>query len=183
MAGAGIGADAVTLCGFAIGLAAVPMIAGGYYAAGLVAFLLNRLADGLDGAVARHRGPTDFGGYLDIVGDFLIYAALPFAFALAQPENALAAAFLVLSFVGTGSTFLAYAIIAAKRGVQTSRRGTKAFYYLGGLTEGSETIAVFALACLFPASFPWLAWGFGALCWVTTASRIAAARRDFGAAS
>ena len=179
LAGIGLGADAVTLGGFAVGLAALPLIATGNYAAGLAAFLLNRLADGLDGAVARHRGPTDFGGYLDIVGDFLVYAALPLGFALARPENALPATFLVVSFVGTGSTFLAYAIIAAKHRVHTSRRGSKAFYYLGGLTEGTETIAFFAAACLFPAAFPALAWGFGALCWVTTISRVLAAWRDF----
>jgi phosphatidylglycerophosphate synthase len=179
LAAIGLGADAVTLGGFAVGLLAVPLIATEHYAAGLAAILANRLADGLDGAVARHRGPTDFGGYLDIVCDFLIYAAVPFAFALARPENAVPAAFLVLSFVGTGSSFLAYAIIAAKHRVETTRRGAKAFYYLGGLTEGSETIALFVAACLFPAAFPWLAWGFGALCWVTTLARIAAARRDF----
>jgi phosphatidylglycerophosphate synthase len=179
LAASGLGADAVTLGGFAVGLLAVPLIAWEHYAAGLVAILANRLADGLDGAIARHRGPTDFGGYLDIVCDFLVYAAVPFAFALARPENAVPAAFLVLSFVGTGSSFLAYAIIAAKRGAETTRRGRKAFYYLGGLTEGSETIALFVAVCLFPAAFPWLAWGFGALCWVTTLARIAAARRDF----
>lgn len=179
LAATGLGADAVTLGGFAVGLLAVPLIAAEHYGAGLALILANRLADGLDGAVARHRGPTDFGGYLDIVCDFLIYAAVPFAFALARPENAVPAAFLVLAFVGTGSSFLAYAIIAAKHRVETARRGAKAFYYLGGLTEGSETIALFVAACLFPAAFPWLAWGFGALCWVTTLSRIAAARRDF----
>jgi phosphatidylglycerophosphate synthase len=179
LAAIGLGADAVTLGGFAVGLLSVPLIAAEHYAAGLVAILANRLADGLDGAIARHRGPTDFGGYLDIVCDFLVYAAVPFAFALARPENAVPAAFLVLSFVGTGSSFLAYAIIAAKHRVETTRRGAKAFYYLGGLTEGSETIALFFAVCLVPAAFPWLAWGFGALCWVTTLARIAAARRDF----
>ena len=179
LAAIGVGADAVTLGGFAVGLLAVPLIAWEHYAAGLAVILANRLADGLDGAIARRRGPTDFGGYLDIVCDFLIYAAVPFAFALARPENAVPAAFLVLSFVGTGSSFLAYAIIAAKRGAQTTRRGAKAFYYLGGLTEGSETIALFVAVCLFPSAFPWLAWGFGALCLITTLARIAAARRDF----
>jgi len=179
LAAAGLGADAVTLGGFAVGLLAVPLIAAEHYAAGLALILANRLADGLDGAVARHRGPTDFGGYLDIVCDFLIYAAVPFAFALARAENAVPATFLVLSFVGTGSSFLAYAIIAAKHRVETTRRGAKAFYYLGGLTEGGETIALFVIACLFPGAFPWLAWSFGALCLITTLSRIAAARRDF----
>ena len=175
-----ISADAVTLAGFAVGLLAVPLIAAEHYAAGLAAILLNRLADGLDGAIARQRGPTDRGGFLDIVCDFLFYAAVPFGFALARPENAVAAAFLIFSFVGTGASFLAYAILAAKRGLRTEARGRKAFYHLGGLTEGGETIAVFVAFCLVPAAFPWLAWGFGALCWLTTLARVAKAWRDFG---
>ncbi len=175
-----IGADTVTLAGFAVGLLAVPLIAGELYAAGLAAVLLNRVADGLDGALARQRGPTDRGGFLDIVCDFLFYAAVPFAFALARPENAVAAAFLIFSFVGSGASFLAYAILAAKRGMRSEARGRKAFYHLGGLTEGGETIAVFIAFCLFPAAFPWLAWGFGALCWLTTLARMASAWRDFG---
>jgi phosphatidylglycerophosphate synthase len=180
LASLGAGANAMTLGGFAVGLLAVPLIAAEHYALGLAAILLNRLADGLDGAIARQRGTTDLGGFLDIVCDFLLYAAVPFAFALARPENALPAAFLIFAFVGTGSSFLAYAIVAAKRGVETSRRGRKAFFYLGGLTEGGETVALFIAVCLFPAAFPGLAWGFGALCWVTTATRVAAACRRWG---
>lgn len=179
VAAAGVPANAITLAGLALGLLAVPLIAWESYALALVAILASRFADGLDGAVARLRGPTEFGGYLDIVCDFVFYAAVPFGFALARPENAVAAAFLMLAFVGTGSSFLAYAIVAAKRGLETARRGRKSFYHLGGLTEGTETIAAFAAFCLFPDSFPVLAWIFGALCCVTTLTRVAAAWRDF----
>lgn len=179
VAAAGVPANAITLAGLALGLLAVPLIAWESHALALVAILASRFADGLDGAVARLRGPTEFGGYLDIVCDFVFYAAVPFGFALARPENAVAAAFLMLAFVGTGSSFLAYAIVAAKRGLETARRGRKSFYHLGGLTEGTETIAAFAAFCLFPDSFPVLAWIFGALCCVTTLTRVAAAWRDF----
>jgi phosphatidylglycerophosphate synthase len=172
----GISANAVTVAGFAIGLCAAAAIAGRAYLLGLALLLLNRLCDGLDGAVARRRGLTDLGGFLDIVLDFLIYAAVPFAFALADPAaNAPAAAFLIFSFMGTGSSFLAYAIMAAKRGVSSDLRGRKSLYYLGGLTEGTETILAFVLACLWPALFPWIALIFGLLCWLTTATRIAVA--------
>ena len=99
-------------------------------------FLLNRVADGLDGAVARASMTTDFGGYLDIVCDFVFYSAIPFAFAVALPENAFASAFLIFSFIGTASSFLAFAILAEKHNISTEIRGKKAFYYLGGLTEG-----------------------------------------------
>lgn len=180
LARGGITANQITLAGFAVGLLALPALAYQLYWLALLFILLNRLFDGLDGAVARAIGPSDLGGYLDIVCDFIFYAAIAFGFALAEPGNAVAAAFLVFSFIGTGSSFLAYAIIAAKRGITTERQGKKSLYYLGGLTEGGETIAVFVLFCLFPAAFVWLAVIFGVLCWITTATRMVMAWRDFG---
>jgi phosphatidylglycerophosphate synthase len=171
----GVSANLATVVGFAVGLAAMAAIARQAYGLGLGLLLLNRLLDGMDGALARQHGISDLGGFLDIVGDFIIYAGVPFAFALADPANALPAAFVVFSFVGTGSSFLAYAIMAAKRGLTTELRGKKSLYYLGGLTEGFETIVVFVLACLWPAWFPLIAWLYGGLCWLTTATRIAVA--------
>jgi phosphatidylglycerophosphate synthase len=169
-------ADRVTLIGFAIGLAGVAAIAQGAFGAGLALILVNRFLDGLDGALARRQGTTDLGGFLDIVADFVFYAAVPFGFALADPaSNALPAAFLVLSFMGTGSSFLAFATMAAKRGLSSELRGRKSLYYIGGLTEGTETILAFVLACLWPSWFPLIAWAFGGLCWLTTATRVAAA--------
>ncbi|MDJ0942878.1 MAG: CDP-alcohol phosphatidyltransferase family protein [Kiloniellales bacterium] len=179
LARSGLTANMVTWLGFAVGLAAIAALALQLYGLALALILANRLADGLDGAVARQRGPTDLGGYLDIVFDFLFYAGVVFGFALGRPADALAAAFLIFSFVGTGSSFLAYAILAAKRGLTTDLRGRKSLYYLGGLTEGSETIALFVAICLFPGAFSWLATGFGLLCWLTTAGRITAAIQAF----
>jgi phosphatidylglycerophosphate synthase len=175
----GVSANALTWTGFAIGLAALPTIAAEHYRAGLILILVNRLIDGLDGAVARQTSPTDRGAYIDIVCDFVFYSAVVFAFALAHPTNATAAAFLIFSFVGTGSSFLAFAAIAAKRSLTTTARGPKSIYYLGGLTEGTETIVAFVVFCLLPASFPAAAYAFGILCWITTASRIASAMANF----
>jgi phosphatidylglycerophosphate synthase len=180
LARAGMSANAVTVVGFGVGVLAIPCLAAQWYGAALAAILVNRLADGLDGAVARHTALTDFGGYLDIVCDFIVYAGVAFGFALARPENAVPAAFLILSFVGTGTSFLAFAILAAKRGLTSEARGRKSLYYLGGLTEGTETVAAFAAFCLFPAAFAALAYAFGALCWVATAARVMTARRNFG---
>ncbi|SME88099.1 Phosphatidylglycerophosphate synthase [Tistlia consotensis] len=180
IAGLGITANQITLAGFLVGLLALPALAAQRYDLALAAILANRLADGLDGAVARQRGGgSDLGGFLDIACDFVFYSAVPFGFALAEPANALPAAFVIFSFVGTGSSFLAYAVIAAKRGLSTSLHGRKSLYYLGGLTEGSETIAFLAAICLFPAAFGTLAWIFGGLCWITTASRLLAGRQSF----
>jgi phosphatidylglycerophosphate synthase len=179
--GGGVSANAITGVGFLIGLGAAAAIGLGYVTLGLVLLLINRLLDGLDGAVARRVGPTDFGGYLDIVLDFLVYAAVPVGFAVLDPEaNALPAAVLLLSFMGTGSSFLAYAVVAAKRGLSTEIRGRKSFYYLGGLTEGTETIVFFVVCCLWPEHFALLAYVFAGLCWITTVTRIAAARATFG---
>jgi phosphatidylglycerophosphate synthase len=176
--GTRLSANAVTVGGFVVGLAGMLLIAQGYFLAALACLLLNRLADGLDGAVARRRGITDLGGFLDIVLDFIFYAGVVFAFAVADPgRNALAAAFLIFSFIGTSGSFLAFAVMAAKRRIETRDRGLKSLYYLGGLTEGTETILAYALFCLLPAHFPAIAVGFGILCWITTASRIAIACR------
>ncbi len=169
----GIRADHITLTGFIIGIAALPLLAGGHYLLALLAILLNRVCDGLDGTLARLGTPTDRGGFLDIVLDFLFYSGIPLGFALAHPElNALPAAVLIYAFIGTGCSFLAFAVIAAKRGLSSTAYPEKSFYYLGGLTEATETTAVFVLMCLFPAWFPVLAYGFAALCLITTLLRI-----------
>ena len=182
LAALGVSANAVTIGGFAVGMVALPLLAAGRYSEALVAILTNRVADGLDGAIARARGSTDFGGYLDILCDFLFYAAVVFGFVLAEPENRTPGGFLLFSFIGTGSSFLAFAALAAQRGWQTQIRGRKAIYYLGGLTEGSETIALFVVVCIMPGSFPVLAWLFGAGCWLTTLGRAVTAWRLLQAA-
>lgn len=176
----GMEANAVTLLGFAFGLAGCVAVALEAYLPAILLLAVNRLADGLDGAVARQRGMTEFGGYLDIVCDFVVYNALVVAFALARPEALVPALFLLLSFAGTGTTFLAYAILAAKRGEIHARQGRKSFYYLGGLAEGTETILFFTLCLLFPSLFPYLAWVFAGLCLLTTLGRVLTAWRAFG---
>lgn len=165
--------DRITVAGFGVGALSLPLLALNFYGAALGVILLNRLMDGLDGALARCRGLSDAGGFLDIALDFLFYALVPFGFILAAPAaNAVAGAFLLMSFIGTGSSFLAFATQAEKYRLTNPDYPHKSFYYLGGLTEGSETIAVFTAMALFPASFSALAWGFGALCSLTTLSRV-----------
>jgi len=181
LARAGLSANAVTVAGFLLGAGAWAALAFEAYPLALGLIAGNRLADGLDGAIARLVGTTDLGGYLDIVLDFVFYAGVPFFFAVGRPEAALPAAFLAFSFVGTGGSFLAFAAIAARRRMTTEARGRKALYYLGGLTEGAETIALFVLICLWPAHFDLFAWAFGGLCWVTTAGRIASGVSAFRA--
>ena len=174
LAAVGLGANAVTVAGFAVGVAGCVAIGFELYSLALVLIAVNRLADGLDGAIARRTGSTDLGGFLDITLDTIFYSGVPFAFAVSRPEFALPAAFLIYSFVGTGGSFLAYAVVAGKRKLKSERAGKKTFFYATGLMEGTETVAFFVLFCLFPDDFPVLAWTFGGLCWLTTVLRIAA---------
>lgn len=168
-----VSADQVTLSGFVIGLLAVPALAFEQYTLALLFILLNRFSDGLDGAVARATRTTDAGGYLDIVLDFIFYSAVILGFLLANPaQNAVAAGVLLVTFMGTGATFLAFAAIAAKRGIDNLQYPNKSLHYMGGLTEGFETIVTFVLFCLWPAQFPLLAGVFAAACWITAVTRL-----------
>jgi phosphatidylglycerophosphate synthase len=180
VAGSGITANQVTLAGLGLGLLAAGAIALNWYWVGLVFIALSRLADGLDGAVARVRGKTDFGGFLDIALDFLFYGAVPVGFVIADPaSNAVPGAVLLAAFYFNGATFLGYSALAERRGMQTSSRGAKSLYFTGGLLEGTETILFFALLCIWPVAFPWAAIVFAALCFVTGVSRILLAKQVF----
>lgn len=178
---AGWTADAMTLLGLGLGLTAAVLIAAGSPGwLALLPLLAGRVADGLDGAIARATRPSDFGGFLDIVADFLFYGAVPLAFAWAAPAtNAIPAAFLLLTFYVNGASFLAYAVLAEKHRMSTAARGEKSLYFSAGLLEGTETILFFVAICLFPAGFETLAWVFGVLCLWTTAARVLLARRVF----
>jgi phosphatidylglycerophosphate synthase len=180
LAARGFSADGVTLVGLALGLFAALLIALGQFGWALVPLLASRLADGLDGAVARATQKTDFGGYLDIAADFLFYGAIPMAFVLYDPAaNGAAGAFLLASFYFNGTSFLGYAILAEKRGHKTDLQGQKTLYYSNGLLEGTETIVFFLLLCLFETFFAPLAWLFGSLCFATAILRILAAKRIY----
>ena len=181
LAQVGVTANDVTLVGLGLGLVSAAMIALGAVGwLALIPLLMGRVADGLDGAVARATKPSDFGGFLDIACDFLFYGAIPLAFVLRDPAaNGIAGAFLLFSFYVNGATFLGFAILAAKRGMETRARGEKSLYFTAGLLEGSETIAIFTAFCLWPAGFMPLAWGFGALCFVTALARVLLARKIF----
>lgn len=179
LAGAGVTANSLTFGGLALGLAGAAAIALGHIGWGLALILANRLLDGLDGAVARVRGPSDLGGYFDIVADFAFYVSIPLGFAVLSPENALPAAVLIASFVLTGVSFLAFAVIAAKRGAETTAHGRKSFFYSTGLAEGAETIAVFVAMCIMPAWFGTIAYAYAALCVLTVFQRSAMAVSTF----
>lgn len=181
LADRGISANEVTGFALFMGLVAAGMIAAGLPGVlALVPLAISRLADGLDGAVARATEKTDFGGLLDIVADFVFYAAIPLAFALRDDANAVVAGFLLATFYINGASFLGYAIMAEKHGIETKAQGEKSLYYSAGLLEGTETIGFFVILCLWPDAFRPLAVIFGLLCLFTTGARLMLARRVFG---
>jgi phosphatidylglycerophosphate synthase len=173
----GLGANIVTIAGAVVGVAAAFAIAHGQMLVGLALIILNRIMDGVDGALARRNGPTEWGGYLDSLCDFLFYVAVPLGFAYAAPANVWPALVLVASFTLTAVSFLALAAIMAGRDMG---HGAKAFTYSTGLMEGGETIAFFIAMCLLPAHFALLALIFAALCVATVAQRIWLARNLLG---
>lgn len=180
LADRGVSANAVTLAGMLIGILAAVAVALSLFKLAFGLIVLNRITDGLDGAVARLTGPTDRGGYFDIVADYVFYASVPLGFAVADPDsNALAAAALLASFCLTGASFLAFAAIAAKRGIETDAHGRKAFFYSTGLIEGTETILFLLVVTALPEWFAALAWLFSGLCVLTALQRSLFARKVF----
>lgn len=168
----GISANMITLFGAILVIPAVIAISQQIYGLGLCFILLNRIIDGLDGAVAQINGPTQFGGYLDSLADFFFYAAIPLAFAWADPQNAQWAVLLLASFMVTGVSFLAFAAIGSDKKSPDEGRGHKSFLYTIGLMEGTETIITFTLMCFFPLYFMWIAIAASILCALTIAQRI-----------
>lgn len=175
----GFSANSMTVSGFVLGLVAMALISMELYKTAIFFIILNRICDGLDGAIARHTRLSDFGGFLDIVCDFIIYSGIVFAFGVAKADNLFYAAFLIFSFIGPISSFLAYAVIAAKKHIISTTRGKKSFYHLGGICEGTETAAVLVLMCMIPAYFNEICFIYGILCWLTTIGRIYRAWYDF----
>ncbi|KXJ60346.1 MAG: hypothetical protein AXW14_12815 [Alteromonas sp. Nap_26] len=171
--------DQVTVFGFVFGLLAAPFIVMNWFGVALVCIAINRICDGIDGELARHQNcSSSAGGYLDICLDFLFYAAIPLAFGIANPADWGAPALVLLAtFIGTGSSFLAFAIAAEKFQIDRPQFANKSFYYMQGLTEGSETIFVFVAFCVWPNYFPVLAYVFAGACMITVVTRIAGGYR------
>ena len=167
-----ITANQVSIAGYCLGLLSVFALSTGFFTIALLLLAINRLADGIDGELARLDSATDAGAFLDICLDFTFYALFPIGFALYDPQsNALPAAVLVASFVGTGVSFLAFDSFAKQRQLDHPEFAYKGFYYLNGLAEGTETVVFFALMCLVPEYFSVIALVFTAVCLLTAVNR------------
>ena len=167
-----ISANIITFLGFFLGLCCFYSIINFYFMGAFLFLVLNRFCDGLDGAVARLLGPTDIGAFYDITLDFIFYSLFPIAFIFVDIKNAYAICFLLLSFVSTQTTFLASAWFIEKNKILVSTKQKKSFFYIGGITEGFETIICFILMLLFYESLELIVYIFGILCWTTSISRL-----------
>jgi len=169
----------IVVLGFLLSIAAFPAIVTGHYILGLVLIALGRSVDGLGAALKRQTRATDLGDFLDISLEYIYCAAIPFAFALADPSRALAACFFIFAFTVSASTFLAYTKFAARRGTDARVGGVKGVSHLAGLTDGAEAFIAFAIVCIRPDWFGIVAYVFGFICFVSAGFRVAAAFSDF----
>ncbi|WP_106477285.1 CDP-alcohol phosphatidyltransferase family protein [Phytohalomonas tamaricis] len=163
----------VTITGFFIGMAALPLLIFDYYQAALATILVNRFMDGLDGALARMLDrASNAGGFLDICLDNIFYASVVTGFALANPmHNAPAAVILLAALIGTSSTSLAFSACKV-RWLERPKLSYRTLHYLDELTRGTGKIAFLIAFCLWPAYFVQIAWGFSALCGSVIVARI-----------
>ncbi len=168
---AGVSPMALTAVGWVVGVGACFAVGYGQWTLGAVLWLLNRLLDGLDGPTARQRGATELGGFLDIVADFSIYAGFVVAVAVAVPSARIAALALLTAYYVSGTAFLALSSLMERRG--GGEGDERSLRFVGGLAEGTETVVVYVLFCLFPAQAQMIAWIFTAAVAVTAVQRIA----------
>lgn len=169
--GVGVRADHVTIVGVTVGAAACVAAALGAWVPALGLWLSNRLIDGLDGPVARREPATPWGGFVDIVADFAVYGGFVVGVAVALPEARLACSALLGTYYLNGAALLAFDAAAERHRVTRGADG-RSLRFLGGLAEGTETIAVHSLFCLFPGLAAPIAWTFAAIVAVTAVWRI-----------
>ncbi len=163
----------MTFIGFSFGVLMCILIIIDQYFIALIFLFFNRLADGLDGVMARLKSPTPLGGYLDIVLDFLIYGGFVLSFGITDQNNLFSSMMLLFCYIGTGSTFLAKAAIIPSLSYQDSNKEVpKSFHYATGLIEGFETIIFMILCLLFSKLFIILSTIFSFLCIITIIARI-----------
>tara|TARA_B110000037_G_scaffold106675_1_gene123852 strand:+ start:1856 stop:2461 length:606 start_codon:yes stop_codon:yes gene_type:complete len=167
-----ISANFITLIGSIFGFFCFFFIIKSNFILAFLFLFLNRLFDGLDGAIARLVGQTDLGAFYDIISDFIFYCLFPIAFIFINIDNAYSICFLLLSFVANQSSFLASAWLLEKNKIFISKKYTKSFFYIGGITEGFETIICFSLMLLFNNFIDLISYCFGTLCWITFIFRV-----------
>lgn len=165
----------LSLIGLGFGVATAVALAQQQVVVGLVLWFFNRLFDGLDGTVARLRGSqSDFGGYLDILIDFLVYAIIPIGLVVGRPSEAayLALAFLLATFYVNAASWMYLSSILEKRATRTPHAAYTTVTMPAGLIGGAATILFYTLFMLFPAVLVPLFGLMGVLVVVTIVQRL-----------
>jgi phosphatidylglycerophosphate synthase len=173
----GVKPNHISVYGFVVGIVGCIAIGMASYMFGLFLILLNRLCDGVDGAVARYNQeqgekPNAYGAYLDTVLEMLLFGAFVFLFVLGQPHHATGGVFILFSFLGLFTTSLGSYVVG-------NNNIKRPFYHPVNLVQRTEIVGFIILSCFYPDAFSAIAVLFGVLCWFTTISRIWFAYRDF----
>ena len=166
---------ALTLLGWGYGVGACVAAGFGAWTIALVLWLTNRLADGLDGPVARAGAPSDLGGFLDIVSDFSIYGGFLVGVAIAVPSARLAALVLLATYYISGTAFLALSSLLERR--RQTLGDERSLRFVGGLAEGTETVLAYVALCLFAGRAALICWTFAAMVAITALQRVVLAVR------
>ncbi len=168
--------NAVSLAGLAAGLLCLIAVALGLNLPALILWLINRLLDGLDGEIARIRGEaSEFGAFLDIAADFVMYGGFLVALAVQHPDARLALVVLFLAYYLNGTIFLALSSVLER--LKAERRTERGLHFRRSLAEGFETIMFGILALVFPAYISPIVWIFAAMVFVSAAQRLLDAKR------
>lgn len=171
LAVAGVPPLALTAAGWLVGVGACVSAGLGAWTLALVLWLANRVLDGLDGPLARQRGATELGGFLDIVADFSIYAGFVVGVAVDRPQARLACLALLSAYYVSGTAFLALSSLQERRGASVA--DGRSLRFVGGLAEGTETVIVYVLFCVLPGHAELIAWLFTAAVAITAGHRVA----------
>lgn len=189
LASKNISANKVTAIGLVFAGFSFLALAFGAYWVALILILINRLLDGLDGAIARaqhgdqNHPSRQFGGYFDILADFFLYGGFVVSFALGFSNSGFISAsffalFLLFAYLLNAVAFLAYASLKMDK-VQGRYQSQKSFYFLSGLAEGTETIIYMVLCCLAPLLFPLFTFIFAVICMLSALGRFIIVYQDY----
>jgi phosphatidylglycerophosphate synthase len=171
----GLSPTVITAVGWGAGVGACVAAALRLWPLALVLWLANRGLDGLDGPVARAKGATERGGFLDVVADFSVYGGFVVGVAIGVPDARLACAVLLFTYYVSGTALLALSSLLERR--RQNNADERSLRLVGGVAEGFETVVAYVLFCLFPASAAVIAWAFAAIVGLTAVQRVVAGAR------
>ncbi|MGB3762872.1 MAG: CDP-alcohol phosphatidyltransferase family protein [Ornithinimicrobium sp.] len=172
----------ISVVGLALGLASAVTAGLQWWPVALVLWIISRICDGLDGPLARRRSHasggagTEAGGFLDITADFLVYGCTVLGVAIGVTRDSaydaswIPFALVLVMYYVNGTAFLAFSSIAERTGHQLD--DGRSFSFLGGLAEGTETIAVHCLWLILPFYAEQIAWAWAVIVGISAGQRM-----------